>query len=340
MRLFEYELGREAEARALPTARDHFASILVGSELAPRAQLELARLAFRSGHHDAGIAAAANAARVPSLARAVVRELALARESTTLQTLPDSPYAEAARSRIDLGLADAPVDAFDASALAVVCLGGGGSDGADRMSRAATRAVPAIDRLLAVEDDTDLFTAVVKLGPPTDTTAALVRIALSLDGDTRELLTWQAETTRELTAFRALTRELQESQLGGDALQNIVLEQAIARAELGHAFRQRLPDLRADLLVLTRRLAERGAPLPISYGRRWDHALYLPVAACTDAYASAALVDSTVPLHPASPPTGCAGCQSTDDARGWLLVLLAVTSAAAGSRARRPTGRR
>ena len=339
----QYELGHLAATKADPAAKGLLEGVPPTSRYSARARLDLARLAFQHGEVEAGLRSAAFAAGDSSIARDAVREIAISthrlgipsRAADTYRQLATStptasPFASAELSRLQLeatstyaSLSKLSTDASNAVTFASVCTVGGVDDLKPAATKAIDSAVEAIDRLSTINDDQDVFVAVLKLGAPSDATSLLIRIALSTDSDVRELLAWHLELQHEADALHGASDAFLRSQLAGDALQEIALQQAFVRSQLGHTFRTQLTDLRVHLLEIERFLTATREPIRVSYGQPQDGALFVSIVTCTDALTAAASMDSSPVPIAATPPRGCVGCgASGSDQVGVGIAIL------------------
>jgi len=358
-----YQLGAElAAAGEVDEARALLERVPAGSSHAGRARLQRARLQLRSGELAAGTAAAiakagdaavvaTDAARAIAESRYVARDRAGARAA--LQELAAvTPAAAFARSRIELedaralpGLAEAPVAAFEAVAVATACAQGWTDQLLPRAAVTIRNAREAIDELLGESDDNaETYEAVARYleesargGGTPKASAIVVRMALARIGAP---MAWVAELRDELDQLQRADRAWQTTEVAAEVLQELTVQHSVAAADLGKLFRERLASVRRDLDGVARAVgAGGGAAIAAGPDAARGRGLVVTAAMCAAALGrapeGAQVAAGSAAAAPAVRGHGCAGC-----AGGGEPSLVLGLAWLAGTAARRAGARR
>ncbi len=349
-----YRLGAaRAAASTAGDARRMLERVAPGSPHHPRALLELVRLAPR-GELPAGAAAAlaeagagdpaaaAEAARAIAGSRLAAVDPAGARDA--LQRLAAvSPSAAFTRSRVELelartvpGLPEAPVAAFEAVIVATTCARGWTRDVRPEAAVTVRGTREAIDELLAAGGDDsvrmhELVERFLGEDPASRADRApVLAIRIALAG-THATAAWAAQLERELQLYARSDRAWQSTPIGGEVLQELSVQDVVARTELGKRYRERLESMRRDLDAVAGVVG--GAPAAIAAGPEAPvgRGLFVSDEAC-----GAAAGQAQIAARPggARRGLGCAGCASHGDPA--LVLVLALAWLVAARARRRP----
>lgn len=158
----------------------------------------------------------------------------------------------------------------------------------------------------------------------TDAGAALVWLAITAPDlealaapDIEELRAWHAEAARELTTVKSNTLD-QREQL------ELVIRESELSSDIAKVYRDRISRLESDLSVIERTLgsaarnyrAIESRPLEIAAGTA---GLEVAFSSCPGEEARPAMSKPTAPV---TRTHGCAGCDTTGSATGWLAIGL------------------
>ena len=334
---FAYQLGREMGMRDVP-AGEAIAMLSQVTPAAPeavRAQLEIARIMLRTNDLDGGIARAMSVARTPEHAAEATRLIA---SWTHLHAAPHkarAPLAELARTnayaryqhsramldgRPELpGLERVPIEVFDAVMLPSACRGRMPDDVKPLARQVLEEAKPLATKLLAFEDNAELFDAVRRLQQSAPTPGGDVVLAVLSDREMREQLAWFDELGNEVGLVQRSDRAWQTTPAAADVLQELTVQQSLAAADVGALARTRISQLATGLVGLDEML--RGASPGFALSAGPEGLLHVEPELCRGGGTQPVVAASQV----AKPRSGCAGCATTGP--GWsVLVLLGLTT--------------
>jgi tetratricopeptide (TPR) repeat protein len=346
--------GEAAEARAL------LERVAAGTKHYGRARLALARLTLARGELAAGEAAAIAKAGDPAAAADAARSIAESRYATgdragalaALEQLAAvAPAAVFARSRMELeragvlpGLAETPVATFEAVTVATACAQGFTERLLPRAAATIRNAREALDELLAVSDDNaETYEAVDRYlregaargaGAPRPS-EIVVRMALARIGTP---VLWVDELTRELRRLQAADKAWQTTEVAAEVLQELTVQHAVATADLGKLFRDRLASVRRDLDGVARALGTGAVAIAAGPKVAPGRGLIVTEAMCAVALrrtGDGAQLAAPAGSGPAVRSHGCAGCAGAGEPPLVLALAWLVSAAARRARSRR-----
>jgi len=340
---FAYALGRELASRDVPS-QEAIAMLAKVSEssspYAPRALLEIARLKFRDKDISGGSTRAVKAAGSPELATEAARLIASWTHIHGAADQARAPLSELAKSsayaRYQLsralldgkrelpGLDRVTAEAFDAVMLPSACRGQWPDDIKPLARKVIDEAKPLVAKLLALDDNAELYERVRRLQKSPPAPGNDVVLAVLSDPAMQERFAWIAELEKELDAVQRADKAWQTTMVAAEALQELTLVLAIEQAEIGVHARQRLGLLARDLAALERVLADASAAFALSAGPDVQLGSGLVVAPelCRTGGISPVIVATPSTPPTTKPTSGCAGCTTHEP--GWSLFAFAA----------------
>lgn len=346
-----YFAGVDAmHARDVQAATAWFAAIPRDSAWSPRAHLMLASL---PGSDVAP--ALAEAARDPALARDIVFQLATrsddARATKLLEGMvATSPHAALERSRRAVVArrrwpTTIGADVANALAIGTACAKGETADGREAMAIAAAELRTVATKLENYDDNLEAYEYITKVRRlALDHPARGALHVLLSDRVTRERTDFVAELQGELARTESSDRAWQTTQIAAEVQQELLVQLAVAMADLGKHYRDRLGGSSEDIAQLADVLARRDrADDPLPLGPRAERGLVVSVELCRAALGGAGrLTQVAVATTPVTSPVGgppaqgkgCGGCATSSPASA-VVLLVVVVGLARPRRARR-----
>jgi len=338
---FAYVLGRELASRDVPSQEAITMLAKVSESSSPyasRALLEIARLKFRDKDIAGGIARAVKAASSPEPATAAARLIASWTHIHGAADQARAPLGELAKSsayaRYQLsramldgkrelpGLDRVTAEAFDAVMLPSACRGQWPDDIKPLARKVIDEAKPVVAMLLAIEDNAELYDAVIRIQKSAPAPGNDVVLAVLSDPAMQERFAWIAELDKELDAVQRADKAWQTTMVAAEVLQELTVVRSVEQAEIGVHARQRLQLLARDLAALERVLADASAAFALAAGPDVQLGSGLVVAPelCRGGGTMPAIVATPSTTKPTS---GCAGC-AAHESRWSLFVLVAL----------------
>jgi len=330
------------DAYALHT--DRAETIAATSPLYARAQLAVAYAAVTQHQYDRAIIAAQAAAHDPALAGAAARVIAASNSPRAAPALGKIPDALAAYllSRVTVEQSRRFDRVLDSVVLASACQGVPTQDLVPRVAIIARDTAALLDKILADDDNAEIFEHVEHLRG--DTPAAIaVLLELAAQPELVELRAWHAELRAELDRVSRADKAWQTTQVAAEILQELTVEDSVFSADIGKVEYNHLLGLRG---ALTESFGGTHRAIPAGPDARDGFIVGIPLCTALLAGKSAPVIAGGQQPAPiaASRTTqqSCGGC-ATGAEPSWLLLVALSAAAAWRSRARsrrsRPTAR-
>jgi hypothetical protein len=326
------------DAYALHTGRAD--TIAATSPLYARAQLAVAYDAFTQHQYDRAIVAAQAAAHDPALAGAAARVIADSnspRAAPALGKIPDA-LATYLLSRVTVEQSRRFDRVLDSVVLASACQGVPTQDLVPRVAIIARDTAALLDKILADDDNAEIFDHVERLHGETPAAIAVL-LELAAQPELGELRAWHAELRAELDRVSRADKAWQTTQVAAEIMQELTVEDSVFAADIGKVEYNHLLGLRG---ALTESFGGTHRAIPAGPDARDGFIVGIPLCTALLAGKSSPAIAAQQPAPIAASRTTqqtCGGCAATPDP-SWLLLIWAAAWLSRGrSRVPRPTAR-